>query len=71
METKIDEQYKMNERRFIDIQSSLSDINEKLDSVISQKADRSELEQLSNKLWGVTSAVVILIVGVLLSLIHK
>lgn len=61
----IDEKLKQNALDHEEIKKGLCNIENKLDVAIEKKADKTELEKLDNRFWGVVIVLIGSIIGLL------
>ena len=71
LETKIEEQCVNNDRRFTSIEKGIDDIHYKLDRALENKADKSQLDTMCARMWGLFVGFLMVLVGVAIDYFTK
>ena len=66
----LEEQRKVSSKENQQIMKELKMLNDKLDTVIKDKADKEELKELNSKMWGFVTLIITAFVGLLVYLIQ-
>ena len=66
----LEEQRKVSSKENQQIMKELKMLNDKLDTVIKDKADKEELKELNFKMWGFVTLIITAFVGLLVYLIQ-
>ena len=67
----MEEQLQQNSREHTEIKVVLNTMNNKLDAAIVSKADQTDLNSLSNKMWGLVSIIFAAFIGLIVWLIQR
>lgn len=60
-----------NDKEHGEIKTTLTRIDTKLDTALEKKADKSDLETLDKRIWGVVMAVIVAVIGTIAALIQS
>lgn len=69
--TILEEQGKQNNLDHKSLMEAIDKINQKLDTVIKDKADKEEVDDINKKLWGFATVIITAFVGLIIYLFQS